>query len=649
MEAWLARFKCSIRMEATYRALQGQWCRQLCLLAISYVELWSIAIIPAVHMTTSDYVSFAAFFLMYGISTWRAQNFLDAFWYPVHLLRPRDYSRLGLGTQKPIRTFYAVSLLLRSACAVAFFSSIAYYYFGTATADNPWACMYHGSDPRWFEYKRSELAEDLSACEAKPNRSSWCSSLTSFERRCGDESAWAERLRSFAQQTLGLGCENRSYRPQAFRPYREAYYCEYYPEPVEVDCMGLSYGYGDARQGSNLIVWFQNEKSSFDQVCPEWPPVPYTSYCEMLFPDLRHCDAVPNWPRLAWESRLSESCKLDSCAANVPPWFRAVSTEEERLFLCRCLSCRPFWLTNECYIDGMDSAFRRRAGAEHRNANEHWLQDPRLGLQFAMMVFMGLGPALWLLLSLILWCMGQLWDLPSDLELEQNIKVEEKLLREEFLATGRIETPKWCGLPLTWIQLCIWAELAFYLADFVTDAEMLLLYLQRHHYGFALVQGCIVLRSLVGQLQQGLLSFCRDVRHSLRSNLRTDRLLSVVQAERTKEASLSFLLQVYALFYMGEETMVYWTALLSFLLSMRGIANGFVIHFDLAIVPRRSERAVAVESSLPRPKAPEQPPPPLEVAEREPERLESAPIGRDASSFSIVMPSSRSGDRIFAV
>ena len=635
MEEPLARFRCSIRLEATYRALEDQRCKQLCLLAISYVELWSIAVIPAIHLTTSDYVSFAAFFLMYGIASWRAKNFLDVFWYPVHLLRPRDYSRLGLGTQKPVKGFFMVSLLLRCSCSVAFFSSIAYYYFGRATADNPWACMYYGSDPRWFEYKRSDLNEDLSACEANPNRSSWCSSLTSFERRCGDESLWPERLRSFAQ-SLGLGCENTSYPRRVFRPYREAYYCEYYPEPVEVNCLGQGYGYG--REGGEIIVWFENAKSSFDQVCEEWPAVPYTSYCEMLFPDLGHCAAVPNMPSLGWESVVSQSCELDSCEANVPSWFRAVSTEEERLYLCRCLSCRPFWLTNECYVDGMDSAFRRRSGAEDRNENENWLQDPRLSLQFALMMFMGAGAALWLLLSLVLWCMGRLWDLPSDLELEENIKLEEKQLREEFLAKNRIETPVWC-CRLTYLQLCILAELAFYLADFVTDAEMLYLYLQRQHYGFAVLQGCIVLRSLLGQLfEQGFRGFFADVRDSLRSNLRTDRLLSVVQGERSKEATMSFLLQVYALFYMGEHNTVYWMSLISFVLSMRGIANGFVIHFDLAIVPK-VERLRAVSSDPARPRAPAEEPPALELPGAE-------PIGRDASSFSLVMPSK---DKTFAV
>ena len=83
---------------------------------------------------------------------------------------------------------------------------------------------------------------------------------------------------------------------------------------------------------------------------------------------------------------------------------------------------------------------------------------------------------------------------------------------------------------------------------------------------------------------RGLLSFIRETRLSLKSNVRTDYFVSLVQSEKTGEATLSFLLQVYTFFYMGQEVVAYWTAAISLLISARGLTQGCYVHFDLAFM-----------------------------------------------------------------
>ncbi len=53
---------------------------------------------------TSPYITMAILILMGGISSWRARSVFDPFIWPVHLIRPKHHSRLGLGEYQKLGT-----------------------------------------------------------------------------------------------------------------------------------------------------------------------------------------------------------------------------------------------------------------------------------------------------------------------------------------------------------------------------------------------------------------------------------------------------------------------------------------------------------------------------------------------------------------
>ena len=113
-------------------------------------------------------------------------------------------------------------------------------------------------------------------------------------------------------------------------------------------------------------------------------------------------------------------------------------------------------------------------------------------------VFLGFcmfGPVAWLLNSLLFCaCAGNPWAVPLDVDMNETIKKEELVIQEELSVNGSIQTSCFGRLGML-------LELGFCLADFATDIQMIFLYHKAYHYGFAIVQGCMVLRILLEQVQ----------------------------------------------------------------------------------------------------------------------------------------------------
>ena len=240
-------------------------------------------------------------------------------------------------------------------------------------------------------------------------------------------------------------------------------------------------------------------------------------------------------------------------------------------------SCR----SNQCILDAVDIAIRRASGKSVANTFDlqTLLADPLFSVQFITVLLLAAGPLMWVISCLIFFCwVGNLWTVPINLELQEEIMAVEVRLQEEIWEK-RTEGG-WMNR-LNRLSICF--DVFFCCADFVLDIRMVWVYLQTHHYWFAAMQSCMGLRSMLDQtLRHGLLHTRRELLDSLRMNLRTDKLLLLLQSERTGEATLSFLLQVYALYYMTTDVTAYWTAAFSSLLSICSISWGCYLQFDVA-------------------------------------------------------------------
>jgi len=185
-----------------------------------------------------------------------------------------------------------------------------------------------------------------------------------------------------------------------------------------------------------------------------------------------------------------------------------------------------------------------------------------------------------LALAVFYCCTGNPFALPCDVELQQRICKEEETLREELGSGGCISTSPCFN------RCMMLFHLGYYVGDIILDFEILVLYQSKKHDWFAAMQGCILLWSFIGLTRQCLLGpklLC-EILDSFRANLRTDVIHAILQKEKTGEAVLSFILQVYAITYVSTEITSFWTALLSVIMSGAGIAYGFYIYFDLAVV-----------------------------------------------------------------
>ncbi|CAJ1358173.1 unnamed protein product [Effrenium voratum] len=462
-------------------------------------------------------------------------------------------------------------MLLRLVCGVILGAT----FFRFASDQEGWKTC----DAAWLPWARyhSHLYSDADLCKEDPEISEWCETISGFERRCENSSASAAL--GFAED-MGLQCTNAT-ELQLLSDLVDSdswgHYCEA-NNGTKVNCSKDLWSHLDP----HLVFWVEGT-IRLDQLCEWWPSNLRFGYdCEKFFSDA-DCQKAPAIPETKWDAFVLEHCSVERCAASLPQWMQ-VMDEKERIGYCACESCVQWFRKGECTLEWFDQATRRISGSQQMYTMEQWQEyfsDPRFVIQFGLVATCVFGPMLWLLTSTIfLCCFGNPWSVPLDAELQDKIKLEEVALQEELVKTGRIED--WCS---SLNRLAILSEVGFCVADFVTDIQMLFLYYRTYHYGFVVLQALMILRSFLEQTLRGhFLRLFVEAKDSLRANLRTDKLLSIAQAEKTGEATLSFLLQIYGFFYMSEELTSYVTAAISLLISARGLTQGCYIHFDLAFI-----------------------------------------------------------------
>ncbi|CAK8995114.1 unnamed protein product [Durusdinium trenchii] len=581
-----ACFRRSIRLEATRRALREQYGyrRQVLVWVCSFSEVVASAAVPAVHLVTTPYVTLGVLLLMFLLSSWRAGSVLDVVLQPAHLLRPKKYSRFGLGErQQSGCTFFALSIVIRLASAATLGLIFAHFSFNA----DFWWCSDFTEPSTWHKYQQTELQSDLDLCRRGRFASPWCETLQHFHRRCHDPVRWSSRLRSWAASSeLGdlecngsqtnatnadpLDLENFSAMQEHLQDLHGSY-CET-KTGKEISC--------DDESLETVVVWTDNAEMALSQICALWPSqvlIPY--HCEIFFYDTDHCTGTTSTTNLLRFDRLmAESCEPHACAHATPQWLQEISTYAELLWFCECTSCRPWWRSNTCILDAVDSSMRRRAKMNTPGDSfefQTMISDPLFVVQMMFVFLMVLGPLMYVLTLLIFCYVGSPWNMPANLELQRIISAKEIVIQKELLENGQIKA--WCFNRLT-----ILSDFCFCVADFVTDVRMIWIYLHTHHHWFAILQSGLVLRAFVAQLRHRLWRVGHELCASLRGNVRSDRLVALMQSERTGEATLSLLLQLYAFFYMVTDVSGYWTAAVSIALSACALTQGCYVHFDLA-------------------------------------------------------------------
>ena len=530
---------------------------------------------------------------------------------PAHLLRPKDYSRFGLGElQVTSRRFFFPSMLIRVASAVVF--SVLMYRL---LFNGPEPCRLNNSYPD-VRILQAKLARDAASC-VEDVSNPWCPEIRRLQQ-CGD--------RDWAGLAAGLPQANNSLDADC---------------GVEAEALWLP-GHCEDREGSQMecledvmdpTIWV---RGTLTMACAGTVPVFY--YCEILLNDtsFSFCDAP--WGETELESLLQEACRMHQCKESIPPWL-AELTDTQRNRLCACQQCSPFWTSRQCIVEAIDGATRSNTRIRYWQNLEfgNMVSDPFFVAQTFIVFLVSVAPLLWLLSSLAFSCCTRIapWAVPFDPDLHERVQAEEKRVYEELM-TGSLEASRID-------RFCIFLEVAFILLDVVTDLQMIWIYYSHHHYIFAAIQGLLVLRSFVEQLRYNLFAFFTEARDSVRLNLRTDALMCILQSEKTGEATLSFLLQTYACFYLLSDVSTYWTTAVSLMISVRGITKGCYIHFDLAfgssegLPPIVAETDEKEESERP---PPEDDPPKLEVSEQE--VVEPPPPSRTVEAL-IQQPIKRKG------
>ena len=320
--------------------------RQAAVWLCSFSEILAVASVPGVHLITNPWFTMAALFLMFLLACWRAGSVLDVFFQPAHLLRPKNYSRFGLGeSQSSCRTFYSLSMLLRVTCAAVLASRFLTYVYGQSDWHLCSAFWYP-----WAEYKSSELEKDLVLCRAFPDFSSWCPTILGFGQRCHDPVRWSTQLRSYAFNELGLECNSSQTADlAALASVSEdlyGFHCESL-NGSEVECYPYPLPDFTLLQ-EDLIIYTDPVETSLE-VCKSWPPVNVFYECQMFWDEVSECSRISQTPlRTALESVVSKFCELQRCKSTLPQWLKAPLNEEELFFFCQCQHCTP-WHRSELW------------------------------------------------------------------------------------------------------------------------------------------------------------------------------------------------------------------------------------------------------------------------------------------------------------
>ena len=328
-----SRFRKSIRLEATREVLQSRYGygRQILVWFCTFSEAYSVGIVPAIHLVSNAYIAAAVFLLMFLLSCWQTASVSEVIWQPAHLLRPKDYSRFGLGRQRSSYTFFLLSLLIRFGSAIFFSVNFALFFFD----ETYWyGCSDYSHSPNWHKYTHSQLQSDVALCGTEAQSSDWCETIEDFERRCNDRSRWSSQLRN----ELGLECnedpdlhllQNLSRRHLSFCMTNVG---------VEVGCRNDSLPHEDS------VFWTDYAKIGFDETCGSLnKSLELWYHCEIFFYQL-DCQEKRQEPSTThWDETLRKSCEVHKCAEMSPHWLQEISTKEELLYLCQCLSCRAWW------------------------------------------------------------------------------------------------------------------------------------------------------------------------------------------------------------------------------------------------------------------------------------------------------------------
>eukprot|EP00434_Breviolum_minutum_P015522 symbB.v1.2.013671.t2/scaffold949.1/size149710/2 len=580
--------------------------------ACSFLDVGASLVVSGIHLVTFPYITVAILILMGGISSWRAGSIFDPFMWPVHLVRPKHHSRLGLGEyQTESYGFFCISALIRVACCTCFsvlFLDVLYVWNAECFQNHV-----------WYELNKTDFQSDVDMCQNSTDLQGHavCQSLLPFDQRCNNQRRWSTLLRLQARESANLSCDANQEQESLsyFLEMMDAddlhnEYCETM-NGTQLNCV-KAYAIGEGGRG---ILWIENQMN-LTELCPFWPSKEYTYYCHKIIIGGSHCSQpwTTHWTS-TWSAAMMNTCNNEECIDSLPQWLREILDRNETLRYCGCKNCRSWWSTNSCMMDAVDVAYRRRANLDVLDNTtlyslDLYLKDPTYAIQLFVAFLMALGPLLWLIsLALFACLLGNPLATPTNLELQQKVQEEEISIAEELRSTGtlvqRIPFKCFAGsrVERNLNRLVMLFELGFYFADVVLDIEMILLYMRKHHYWFSTIQGCIFLRSIIDLVFRHFVfgpSVFREIWDSFKTNLRTDVFLSILQIEKTGEATLSLLLQTYALFYMGAELTAYWTALFSLLISARGIAQGCYIHFDLAIIPGEvPQRSVSSSAVVP--------------------------------------------------
>ena len=508
------------------------------------------------------------------------------------------------------RRFFFPSMLIRVASAVVF-SLLVYQML---VVEGEWLiggefCEVSDAFPD-VELDQQEVAEDAERC-SEGLESSFCPVIQRLHE-CRERD-WAQVSRA--------KCAAKGAGEDDDIEEEEEFWLPGYCEDIEGNEMRC------IQSEVEPSIWVGAEM----QAACEEPETFHHYYCEIWLNDtsFSFCDTLQGERESEVESLLQESCILRECTRALPRWLSNLNGAE-RNGLCSCQQCSPWWLSRQCLVRAIDQATRRSARLAYAEMElEYQIADPLFVAQVFIVFMVAVVPLLWIVSSILFWCCtGQLpWAVPFDPDLHERVQAEEKRVYEELM-TGSLEASRID-------RFCIFLEVAFIALDVVTDLQMIWIYYSHHHYIFAAIQGLLVLRSFVEQLRYNLFAFFTEARDSVRLNLRTDALTCILQSEKTGEATLSFILQMYACFYTLSDVTTYWTTAVSLVLSVRGITKGCYIHFDLAFVSSEGLPPIVAEPDEkedPEKPPPEDDPPKLEVSEQEavepppPSRTVEAPI-----------------------
>eukprot|EP00439_Symbiodinium_sp_Y106_P011633 s791_g1.t1 len=112
-------FPLSTRLLAAERLLKERPLRSWLVRLSTYAEIFSFTTLLLVHLFCSSYVALALVAVVYVLGSLRAWSLLDVILSPVHLLRPCQHSKLGLGSkQRSASCFYLVSGIIQAGCAL---------------------------------------------------------------------------------------------------------------------------------------------------------------------------------------------------------------------------------------------------------------------------------------------------------------------------------------------------------------------------------------------------------------------------------------------------------------------------------------------------------------------------------------------------